>query len=353
MQSYDFHGSPRQVGRDHGETFRARIHELAAIRLELTLGRTDFTSIDEIVALGERHLATLKSYSGALHDELLGIGEGADIGAGELVVLNHYTDLRDLSRATLYDDQGCSALFVPGSPPVLGQTWDMHGSAAPYVEILRFAVEGAPRCVTFSLTGCLGMAGINEHGVAVTINNLNTPTTKIGVVWPALVRMMLACATAKEAAALLERVGVGSGHYYQIADRTDFFGVEALADHHATIASWQEGGDETLTYPGAACHTNHCLDDHQAKSEVLSPESTTFVRWDALDELLSGDPIAPTPEAMWTVLSDDRLSMKISQTEPHKSATCGGLVFDWRQASPIMRACRGPLTGQAGIDFPA
>ena len=56
---------------------------------------------------------------------------------------------------------------------------------------------------------------------------------------------------------------------------------------------------------------------------------------------------------MWTVLSDDRLSMKISQAEPHKSATCGGLVFDWRQASPIMRACRGPLTGQAGTDFPA
>ena len=206
MQSYDFHGSPRQVGRDHGETFRARIHELAAIRLELTLGRTDFTSIEEIVALGERHLATLKSHSGALHDELLGIGEGADIGAGELVVLNHYTDLRDLSRATLYDDQGCSALFVPGSPPVLGQTWDMHGSAAPYVEILRFAVEGAPRCVTFSLTGCLGMAGINEHGVAVTINNLNTPTTKINV-RPAAHDARL---RNRQEAMLLERAGVGS-----------------------------------------------------------------------------------------------------------------------------------------------
>ena len=164
---------------------------------------------------------------------------------------------------------------------MLGQTWDMHGSAAPYVEILRFAVEGAPRCVTFSLTGCLGMAGINEHGVAVTINNLNTPTTKIGIVWPALVRMMLACATAKEAAALLERVGVGSGHYYQIADRTDFFGVEALADHHATIASWQEGGDETLTPAQRATPTTASMTTkRRARCSRRSPRpSCAGTRW--------------------------------------------------------------------------
>ncbi|MDE0881119.1 MAG: C45 family autoproteolytic acyltransferase/hydrolase [Myxococcota bacterium] len=349
MKAFEFSGSPRAAGAAHGETFRKSIHELANIRLELTLGKTDFKSVAEIVSLGEKHLPLLQAASPDLYEEFCAMAEAADIGKGELVVLNHYTDLRDLSRSTLYDDQGCSAVFLPGTPPVLGQTWDMHGSAAPYVEAMRFAVDGAPRCLTFSLTGCMGMAGINEHGVAVTINNLNTPTTTLGLIWPALVRMMLACETAKQAKVLLERIGVGSGHYYQISDRNDFYGIEALAGQQRCITYWSQGGRRELTYPSAACHTNHCLSPEQAELEVLPQESTTFVRWDALQERLQKTQIEPSPEAMWELLSDRRLSMLISEELPHKSATCGGLVFDWTGELPAMRICRGPLTGQTGV----
>lgn len=351
MQAFSFSGSAREVGQAHGETFRQRIHELAQIRIELTLGRTDFESTEEIIGLGARHTEVLRAADEALYEEFCGIAEGAQIGAGELVVLNHYTDLRDLSRKTLYDDQGCSAVFLPGNPPVLGQTWDMHGSASPYVEAMRFDVDGAPRCLTFSLTGCLGMAGINEHGVAVTINNLNTPTQTLGVLWPGLVRMMLGCRSARAARALLERVGVGSGHHYQIADTQDFYGIEALAGQQRVIDHWSQGQAGELTYPHAACHTNHCLNAEQAELEVLSPESTTFVRWNALKELLEHKDAAATPQTMWDLLSDPRLSMLISETEPHRSATCGGLVFDWTGEAPVMRTCRGPLTGQTGIEL--
>ncbi len=346
MKAFEFSGNAKSVGRAHGEVFRDRIHELAQLRVGLTLGRTDFNSSEEILTLGEAHLSVLKTAAPVLYDEFRGIAEGAGIGAGALVVLNHYTDLRDLSRKTLYDDQGCSAVFLPGDPPVLGQTWDMHGSAAPYVEAMRFNVDGAPRCLTFSLTGCLGMAGINEHGVAVTINNLNTPTQTIGILWPALVRLMLTCQTAAEARDLLARLGVGSGHHYQIADTNEFFGVEALAGQQRTIAHWKKGQGGELTYPGAACHTNHCLNAEQAEHEVLSPESTTFVRWNALaDHLQTTTPLA-TPGALWELLSDGRLSMPISEAEPHRSATCGGLVFDWTLEKPIMHVTRGPLTGK-------
>ena len=190
------------------------------------------------------------------------------------------------------------------------------------------------------------MAGINQHGVAVTINNLNTPTRTIGVLWPALVRMMLTCSSAADARELLGRVKVGSGHHYQIADANEFFGIEALAGQQRQIAHWKQGEAGQLTYEGAACHTNHCLDQDQAELEVLSPESTTFVRWNALADLLEGGSVDANPGAMWHLLSDERLSMKISEEEPHKSATCGGLVFDWTTNTPVMHVGRGPLTGQ-------
>jgi isopenicillin-N N-acyltransferase-like protein len=351
MRIYEFAGAPKAVGQAHGETFRQRIHELARIRCELTLGRTDFGSNDVLVAIAERHIEPLKAASATLYEEFVGICEGAAISAADLVVLNHYTDLRDLSRAALSGDEGCSAVLIPGDPPVLGQTWDMHGSAAPFVEVLRLAVDGAPQALVFSLTGCLGMAGINEHGVAVTINNLNTVNAKIGVLWPALVRMLLGCRSAKAAKELLDRVGVGSGHHYQIADRDAFFGIEALAHEHRLIAYWRAGQEnEQLTYRGAACHTNHCLDPDQARYERVATDSTTYIRWRALQELAGGDLTCST-DSLWDLLSDPRLSMALSASEPHRSATCGGLVFDWSGVRPAMRACRGPLSGQTGELF--
>ena len=77
MQLYTFEGSPQAAGRAHGETFRTRIQELAEIRIELTLGRTDFRGRSELLAMAERHVQVLAQADQALHDEFMGIAAGA------------------------------------------------------------------------------------------------------------------------------------------------------------------------------------------------------------------------------------------------------------------------------------
>jgi isopenicillin-N N-acyltransferase-like protein len=50
---------------------------------------------------------------------------------------------------------------------VLGQTWDMHGTAEPYVRLMRIRPRAATtRSLCFTLTGCLGMTGLRRTGSA-------------------------------------------------------------------------------------------------------------------------------------------------------------------------------------------
>ena len=72
------------------------------------------------------------------------------------------------------DPGGCSVMFTPtNAGNVLGQTWDMHGSAQDHVIVIEL-----PDGIFFSIAGCLGMTGLNKHGVGMTINNLNSIDAK-------------------------------------------------------------------------------------------------------------------------------------------------------------------------------
>ena len=141
-------------------------------------------------------------------DEMRGMADATGIGLNELVIMNGFTDFVDViaNPALLgdlrtggvmpgddFDGGGCTAFIV--APAVtgdgrgyLGQTWDMHTSATPYVMLLDVRPQDGPRLLTFTLTGCVGMIGMNEHGVAVGINNLLGADGRVGVHWVYVVR---------------------------------------------------------------------------------------------------------------------------------------------------------------------
>lgn len=329
---------PRDRGRAHGEAFRGMIAEIADIRLGLTMRIGGFSSEAQVLGLAARHVPLLERYDTALHEELLGIAEGANLDAARVVVLNHYTDLRDISpehadelaRRDVEGDapaeEDCSAVFArtpEGS--VLGQTWDMHGSAHPFVMMLHVpAREGAPAAWVFTITGCLGMTGMNAHGVGLTINNLKSLDAKVGVVWPALVRRALREASAERARDVILESPLGSGHHYLVADHERAFGIEA------------SGTRSKVVYDGAAesyVHTNHCLDPEMAEVHTIAAESTTQLRFDTLTESVRARAIAGR-EDLWTRLGTHDGYPKSVCTHmatpeaPHKMRTCGGLAMD-------------------------
>lgn len=325
---------PRRWGEQHGEALRGEVHEIYAIRRDLTLSKTDLGDEETLLALARRHLPVLRDFDAALYDELEGIGRGADISLEKLVVLNHYTDLRDLSKAHL-DDGGCSVVFAPGDDgPLLGQTWDMHGSATDYVLLLDVPEVGeGGRTLLFTLAGCLGMTGLTSRGLGMCINNLNSLDARVGVVWPAVVRRSLKQRSAVKARDVVLSAPLGSGHHYSVADEEGFFGVET------------SGTKKKLTQVGADrvhLHTNHCLDEEMVPTARVLATSTTHQRYQSLEEQTAANP-PRTLAALYELLAS--VSAGPDAKDPHATATCGAFVMDLSRRRVL--ACQGPAGAAA------
>jgi isopenicillin-N N-acyltransferase-like protein len=343
---------PRVWGQIHGETFRGEIKALAAIRIYLCTKVGGFKSAAEVHVAASAHLPVLERYHRGLYDELIGIAEGAAVTPEDIVIANHYTDLRDLDPdpatwrpAPLADDpgagtagqgaagkgaagmnhEGCSVIWAE-SPTgrILAQTWDMHATAIPYVMVLRVPESpDGPPATLLSVTGCLGMAGMNAARVAIAINNLYSTDATLGVVWPAVVRRALHRRTAADARDAIATSPIGSGHHYFVADRRQAFAIEASGTRRKQVF---DGGR-------AYCHTNHCLDGDVAARSKVPPASTTHDRMRWLEADLSRAPIADLADAWGRLGSEDGWPRSVctnmaTPESPHGAATCGAIAMN-------------------------
>jgi isopenicillin-N N-acyltransferase-like protein len=347
--------SPREWGRIHGESFRGEIKALSAIRVYLCTRVGAFTTREQVLGAAKAHLPVLERYHKGLYEELLGIAEGAIVAPEEIVVANHYTDLRDLDpdpekwrMAPLGDDpemtsggrdwsgsklrpdpaggEGCSTIWAETpTGRILAQTWDMHATAIPYVMVLGIPEsEDGPAARLLTVTGCLGMAGMNSERVAIAINNLYSTDATLGVVWPAMVRRALHEDTAAAARDVIAKSPIGSGHHYFVADRKEAFAIEASGTRRRMIF-----GGEKPTF----CHTNHCLDADVAARSKVPDASTTHDRMKWLEHDLGKTALADLDDAWRRLGSEDgwpkSICTNMSTPEaPHGTATCGGVAMN-------------------------
>lgn len=340
-------GSPRAWGQAHGEAFRGEIRALADLRTYLctTAGRGHFADRAAVLAAAERHLPALARWDRDLYDELCGIAEGAGTSPAAIVVANHYTDLRDLSAdpATWTDapEGGCSLVWArTPTGTILAQTWDMHATAIPYVMMLRVPESPrGPAAWLLTLTGCLGLAGINAARTAIAINNLNSIDATIGVVWPAVVRAALRERTARTARDLVLAAPIGSGHHYLVADRADAYSIETSGRRRKVVFASEADA------PGHYVHANHCLDPELAEVTRIPAGSTTLDRQGWLDRSLAAAPIADLADVWARMGSDDGWPRSVctnmaTPEQPHGTATCGALA---------MNLDTGEVWGQGGL----
>lgn len=332
--------SPRDWGRIHGERFRGEIRSLAEIRMYLTLRLGRFPDADAVLRVASAHLPVLERYDRALSEELHGIAEGAGVSPAEIVVLNHYTDLRDIDASSgaapegagagSDGDGGCSILWArTPDGPILAQTWDMHATAIPYVMMLHVPGTGEqPEAWLFTLAGCLGMTGLNRHGLGMAINNLHSTDARVGIVWPALVRRVLRERTAARARDVVLASPVGSGHHYLIADAASAHGIETSGDLREVMFE-DTGGTSAAGY----VHTNHCLNPAVAARSRVPAASTTHDRYDWLAASVAERPLADVRDAWARLGSHDGYPRSVctnmaTPENPHGAATCGAIAME-------------------------
>lgn len=314
---------PRKIGHQHGEILREKIREIAEIRLERMCKTSSFKTIAAVLELASAHVPLLEQFDNALYQELLGIAEGSNSSLSRLIVLNNYTDMRDIKATESITADDCSIIYsASSSGPLLGQTWDIHGSAYPYVILLKLK-----DAMVFSIAGCLGMTGINRWGTALAINNLASIDARIGVIWPAIVRKALQEKNAQLAKEQILSATNGSGRHYALADAKNFYSIESSGSKKKVIS---EKGE--LVY----FHTNHCLDDEMRKTHTISEESSTLARFKHLDEVVRLQSLQ-TPAQVFLALAE--VGIPYDPKQPQNTATCGTVVMDI--ANRTMLACSG------------
>ncbi len=276
-------GAPYDMGFAHGKRFHDEIHMFTAERLRLSQD-ANWTghnlSRSAVIALAEACVAEHQAYAPDLMQELQGMVDATGLSLAELVINNGFTDFIDVvynlgditvpAAPSLVSDN-CTAFMVPAERSAtgqafFGQTWDMHATATPYVVLIHGQPDNAPEFLTFTITGCVGMIGMNSAGLTVGINNLMATDGQIGVTWPFVVRKILQQEDLDNALDCLTSAKLAGAHNYMLMDKSGKgYEVEAMS----TSRYVHKLDDETIT------HTNHCLIQQNIDvARERPPEST-------------------------------------------------------------------------------
>tara|TARA_B100000029_G_scaffold469751_1_gene507915 strand:- start:75 stop:1202 length:1128 start_codon:yes stop_codon:yes gene_type:complete len=266
----------REWGMAHGESFKEGIRELLEIRKELMLKKNPSLS-GEIDSLAQLQFNITKDFAPEITEEIEGIAQGADLSISEIVILNNYTDFRDIQLP----EEGCSTVHVQKNNEILsGQTWDMHGSAKRFVNVIHVPkTPTTPEAIVFSLIGCVGLMGVNTSQNLIGVNNINTANAQAGLIWPALVRKVLKEKSLSGMRTKLTSAPVTSGHNYLLTSPEGGEHWEITPHLQEKVASLKEKED------GVVFHTNHCLGkDVKLDEDEKSLSSTTHARYDLLNK---------------------------------------------------------------------
>jgi len=350
--------TPRQWGRAHGETYRAGIRELAAIRTRLLRARSPWLDDERLTKLARAQWQATLTYDRLLGEELEGIRDGAAVSITDLVVLNNYTDFRDIRAeadgsdgnaalagtsagdAAMVDDAGCTVVYAQyDGRAIAGQTWDMHASAKNYIASIEIPIDHEGRRLQmFSLVGCMGLMGFAPRGAMVGVNNLNSRGARPGVLWPAVVRKVLSQPDHASMVRELTSAPVTSGHNYLLAapDRAEMW--EVMPGLSQRVAAQAAGQD------GFLFHTNHCVGERTvAREDIAARSATTLIRYDLVEKKM---PAVRSLDDLRRLLEDhDNYPLGIcshfQSGAADPSQTCGGAVGDLTTGEIHMwRGCR-------------
>ena len=329
-------GTPYEMGYAHGQRFHDEIHMFTEERVRLSQD-SDWTghnlSRTAVIALAEACVAEHEAYAPDLMQELGGMADATGLSLAELVINNGFTDFIDVVYSLGAEREpaiapplvadNCTAFMVPpgrsaNGQAFLGQTWDMHASATPYVILIQGEPDDAPEFLTFTITGCVGMIGMNSEGITVGINNLMSTDGQIGVTWPFVVRKILQQTNVNAALECLTGAKLAGAHNYMLMDKDgQGYEVEAMS----TSQHIRDLSDETIT------HTNHCLIQQNldvARERPLASQNSSENRLRRARELLANE--AVTIDDLMA-LTRDEVAICTRPKPPMHVESCGAAIM--------------------------
>jgi isopenicillin-N N-acyltransferase like protein len=195
-------GKPYERGLQYGRAAAARVR-LSASRYGQTLRQLGYADASQTALI-----RSLEQAIGAFHpaylEEMRGISEGADVPYEDIIMINARTEVLAKARAEkampadAEAEDGCTGVLVLPSRSASGQlihaqNWDWKADCVDTGIVLRVRNEDGPDFLTFVEAGGLARSGLNEAGVSITANYLESDRdfTQLGVPLSLLRRRVL------------------------------------------------------------------------------------------------------------------------------------------------------------------
>ncbi|MDR1545564.1 MAG: C45 family peptidase [Deltaproteobacteria bacterium] len=255
-------GEGLALGQAHGEALRDIIKEFAARAADVHLPNLKLkTDRDALIALCRENVGHLQKYSPVLWAELEGVAQGADLNLDDVLLLNSFLELDDLRAPTVGGRRlapalwGCTTFNVKprataDGRPLLGQTYDMELFYAKFNVLLKITGPDGRQRLIYTLSGILGLNGLNSEGLAVVINKLAPVDGRPGVLYPFIARRLLDQPRVGDAFGAVVFTDRASGLNWQLSSAEGpAFCLETTATRYAN-----------LPFDFSLAHANHYLD---------------------------------------------------------------------------------------------
>ena len=181
----DVSGTPYERGFRHGEAVPQRVRrsiDLYGSQL-VDLGYDAAAKSDLIAEFGRE----IEAFGAHYIAEMQGIADGAGVALEDIVMINARTEVvakarREKNRPVEVGeelDDGCTgAVILPERSAdgelIHGQNWDWKAECAETAIVLRVRREDGPDFLTFVEAGGLARCGMNEAGICITANYLES-----------------------------------------------------------------------------------------------------------------------------------------------------------------------------------
>jgi isopenicillin-N N-acyltransferase-like protein len=204
----------------------------------------------------QRYWRSIELFAPEQADELRQLATGAGVELEDVVCLNARTELLAFGKRRQEDDkkrEGAIECTTVARGHLLAQTWDWIAAQRDAVVILDVKTPKSSRVVTLSEGGLLCKMGMNEHGLAVTLNLLESTADGAngsGVPIHILLRIVLSRArSTREALALVRSLPVDASSCFTFLDS---------AKHLAIVEVSPAGVFVRDDHPcDTGVHTNH------------------------------------------------------------------------------------------------
>lgn len=262
-------GYPFERGYQLGEKLKNEIHSfLHKFYALLNAEKKDKKKYKEKIS---KFLSYIKHELPNIHLEIEGLSKGADISLEDSYLLQIRREIMRIgTECSLY------ANYDEGGYPFIAQNIDLPGVMGDYPVLVKSEIfETGVTILQLTQAGLLGYLGMNNHGIAIGINMVNSPSWGIGIPCYLLVYELLKVRSINECLKQIETTKRASSRSFTITGNSKIINVEMCVNSHKAM-------EQSLIL-----HTNHYIHPYFHKYNNQNKGYFSYQRLARLKDLCS------------------------------------------------------------------